>query len=122
LSDDTSNFVYEAVKPLDRSSTYKLLLSDDVGAIVRAILTISWHDDWRFAQDVCLKFARHDTPDVSRISIVGLAHIARVHRMIDLDSVLRLATEIRTSGKHLGELADLLDDIAIYVTRGHREG
>ena len=122
MSEDTANLIYEAVEPLDWSKTYKSLLSDDIEAMVRAVLTISWQDDWQYAQDVCFKFARHNDPDVSRISVIGLGHIARIHGMIDLESVLELAAEINVRGRHVGELDDMLSDIMVYVARRGSRG
>lgn len=78
------NLVYEEVGGLDSSKTYKDLLYGDVHERLRAILSISQHDDLYFAQDVCLKYARHDDPDVRNISIIGLGHVARTHGAIDI--------------------------------------
>ncbi|WP_217570308.1 hypothetical protein [Mesorhizobium sp. GbtcB19] len=119
---DTENLVYEAVRDLDSSQTYKDLLSDDVGEQIRAILSISWHDDWRFAQDVCFKYARHGNPDVRNISIAGLGHIARIHGAIEVCSVLELVGELRRAGLGSGRIEDMFDDIMVFVARqGRRE-
>ena len=122
MIEDTESLVYEAVRDLDGSKTYKDLLSDDVEEQIKAILTISWHDDWRFAQDVCFKYARHTDPSVRHIAIVGLGHIARIHGAIEIGSVLALLAELSRSGRDNGSIGDMLDDIMVYVARqGRRE-
>ncbi|RAZ88458.1 hypothetical protein DPM33_23295 [Mesorhizobium hawassense] len=117
-----ATLVYEGVKELDRSRTYKSLLSGETGEQIRAILTISWHDDWRFAQDVCFKYARHTDYSVRNIAIVGIGHIARIHGAIEIGSVLALLADLRHLGHHHGSVEDMLSDIMVYVARqGRRE-
>ncbi|BAV52368.1 Uncharacterized protein MLTONO_7466 [Mesorhizobium loti] len=120
MIEDTESLVYEAVRGLDSSKTYKDLLSGDVEEQIRAILSISWHDDWRFAQDVCFKYARSSDPDVRRISITGLGHIARIHAAIDLGSVLELVGELRQAERAHGSFEDMFDDIMVFVARQGR--
>jgi hypothetical protein len=116
----TENLAYERARDLDSSQTYKDLLSDDVGEQVRAILTISWHDDWRFAQAVCFKYARHWNPYVRNISIVGLGHVARIHGAIDIGSVLELVGDLTRAGLDSGAFEAMFDDIMIFVARQGR--
>ncbi|MEZ2332365.1 hypothetical protein AB6802_21810 [Mesorhizobium sp. RCC_202] len=120
MSGETENLAYEAVRDLDSSQTYKDLLSDDVGEQIRAIVSISWHDDWCLAQDVCLKYARHADPSVRNISIIGLGHIARIHGAIDIGSVLELVCDLRRTGLNCGAVEDMFDDIMIFVARRGR--
>jgi hypothetical protein len=122
LKKQSSPLVYEAVRELYRSGTYKSLLFGDTEEQVRAILSISWHDDWRFAQDVCFEYARHADPAVRNIAIIGLGHIARIHGAIEIGSVIALLAELRRSGRDHGSTEEMLSDIMVYVARqGRRE-
>ena len=120
MIEDSENLVYEMVRVLDNSKTYKDLLCDDVEERTRAILSISWQDNWHFAQAVCLKYARSPDPDIRRISITGLGHIARIHGAIDVESVLELLGESRQAGSGNGSFEDLFDDIMVFVARQGR--
>ena len=120
LIEDTENLVYEGGRDLDSSKTYKDLLSDDVEEQIRAILSISQHDDWHFAQAVCFKYGRHPNPDVRNISVLGLGHVARIHGAIDIGSVLELVGELRQAKRAHGFIEDMFDDIMVFVARQGR--
>lgn len=115
-----AKLIYEEVSQLDPSTTYKDLLDDDPERIGQAILSISLHDDWNFAQDVCFKFAYHDELWVRRNSITGLGHIARIHGTIDLGSILTLFGDLTQAGLPACEFHDMFRDILVYVARKGR--
>ncbi|CAN7699631.1 hypothetical protein [Mesorhizobium sp. LjNodule214] len=114
MIDDPKNPVYEGVRDLED------LLYGDVHEQVRAILSISQHDDWCFAQDVCLKYARDPNPDVRNISIVGLGHIARIHGAIEIGSVLELVGALRRAGRDRGSIEGMFSDIMVFVAQQGR--
>ncbi|GLS40603.1 hypothetical protein GCM10010869_62000 [Mesorhizobium tianshanense] len=120
MIDDPENLVYEGVRDLDSSKTYKDLLYGDVHEQVQAILSISQHDDWYFAQDVCLKYPRHPNPDVRNISIIGLSHVARIHRAIEIGSVLELVSDLSNAGRDHASIEDMFNDIMIFVVQQGR--
>ncbi|WP_033838261.1 hypothetical protein [Mesorhizobium loti] len=117
---DPKTLVYEDVRDLDRSQTYKDLLQGDVMDRVRAILSISQQDDWHFAQDVCFKYARSPDPDIRNISITGLGHIARIHGAINMGSVWKLVGNLRHTGRDDSAIEDMLSDIMVFVARQGR--
>ena len=116
---DPKNLVYEEVSDLDRSQTYKDLLYGNADEQVRAVLSIS-QQDWHFAQDVCFKYARCPDPNVRRISITGLGHIARIHGAIDMGSVWELAGDLRHTGRDHAGIEEMFSDIMIFVARQGR--
>ncbi|ODT14521.1 MAG: hypothetical protein ABS57_15605 [Mesorhizobium sp. SCN 65-12] len=122
MNKGAATLVYEGVREFDRSRTYASLLSDDIPEQIRAILSISWHDDWRLAQDVCFKFAHHADHSVRDIAITGIGHIARIHGAVEIGSVLALLGDLRRSGHHHGSIEDMLDDIMVHVARQGRRG
>ena len=117
---DPKTLVYEDVRDLNRSQMYKDLLQGDAGDQVQALLSISQQDDWHFAQDVCFKYARSLYPDIRRISITGLGHIARIHGAINMGSVWELVGDLRHTGRDDGAIEDMLGDIIIFVARRGR--
>ena len=120
MNKDPEDLVFEGVRHLDSSKTYKDLLSDNVEEQIRAILSISWNDDWYFAQDVCFKYARHHNSHVRDISIIGLGHVARIHGAIDIDSVLVLVGDLHRAGLNPGSIEEMFDDIMVFVARQGR--
>lgn len=111
---------YEGVKDLKHSATYKDLLSGDSERVIHAILSISWYDDWRSAQAVCLKYAHHEEYWIRRASITGLGHIARIHGAIDLNAVLVLFGDLTWRGVPAYEFEDMFSDIMVHVARQGR--
>ena len=115
-----SDLRYEAVRDLDASQTYTDLRSSDVDLVSRAILTISWHEEWTSAQETCLEFARHEEYWIRKNSITGLGHIARIHGAIDIGSVLDLFGRLTKAGVPAYEFADMFGDIMVFVVRQGR--
>jgi hypothetical protein len=96
------------------------LRSHDVDLVSRAILTISWHDKWGSAQEVCLEFARSEKYWIRRNAVAGLGHIARIHGAIDVGSILELFGDLVRSGVPEHEFEDMFNDIMIFVARQGR--
>nr|WP_295463373.1 hypothetical protein [Mesorhizobium sp.] len=115
-----SELRYEAVGDLDASRTYADLRSGDDDLVSRAILTISWYDEWTSAQAICLEFACHEEYWIRKSSITGLGHIARIHRAIDIGSVLDLFGRLTKAGVPAYEFADMFADILVFVVRQGR--
>ncbi|MFH1793827.1 MAG: hypothetical protein ABIK36_07395 [Pseudomonadota bacterium] len=112
--------LYEAVRDLDTLQTYADLRSGDHDLVSRAILTISWHDEWTFAQAICLEFACHEEYWIRKNSITGLGHIARIHRAIDIGSVLDLFGRLTKAGVPAYEFDDMFGEILVFVVRQGR--
>jgi hypothetical protein len=86
---------------------------------IDAILSLALYDpDWKLAQAACLDGLADDEDDVVATAILGLGHIARLHRHLSLDIVVpRLEALKGRSDLISGRLDDTLDDIAIYLRR-----
>lgn len=65
----------EALELLKNGSDEELCLLG-----VRAGLYI---DNWREAQDICLRLFENNDPRIRRNAVVGLMHIARIHGRLD---------------------------------------
>lgn len=106
--------VYEAVGELN-AATYDDLSSHDSERVIRAILSISWYEEWNLAQDVCFDFADSDDHWVRKVSITGLGHIARIHGAIDLGSLLSLYGDLTRGGLSPFEFQEVFRDFMVYV-------
>lgn len=73
-------------------------------------------EDWRWLQDLYLKYALDDNDSIAGLSITCIGHIARIYRTIDLqrvDEVFQYISEIRPNLR--GRVEDASDDIAAFI-------
>jgi hypothetical protein len=81
------------------------------------ILSLALYDpDWRSTQDRCLNLLTDPDQDVVATAILGLAHLARLHRQLDIDRVLPALQQLASVPGLAGRVSDALDDIKIFVT------
>lgn len=79
--------------------------------IAEALLSAAyWDDDWRWAQDVLLKFSAHESEDVLWAVATGLGFLAAFHGQIDLQLVEPVLKEMGTDAA-----AEALADIEHFV-------
>jgi hypothetical protein len=75
---------YEEPAEWSRAKVQRALEGDDPEALLRAVIAVSMHeDDWRYAQDLCVRLARHPHFNVRGNAVLGFGHIARIHRRLD---------------------------------------
>ena len=75
---------YREIGPWKHADVEQALRSDDVEALRIAVIGVSMHDDdWRYAQDLCVRLSSHPHFNVRANAVLGFAHIARVHRRLD---------------------------------------
>jgi hypothetical protein len=104
---------YEAVHPKSRAELVELLASDDSEQIRSALYSASWHeDDWRWTQEQCLFFLRHQDPLVRWAAALSLGYIAQFHKHLDLDRVLPALHEAHSDPVIRSTVGDSLDMIA----------
>ena len=71
-------------------------------------------EDWRWLQELYLKYALDQNDSIAGLSI---GHIARIHQNIDLPrvhKVFQYISEIRPNLK--GRIKDSLDDVSAFIT------
>src|SRR5213078_2800281 len=70
--------------PWTRETVERAVRDDDTEALQRALIAVSMHDeDWRYAQDLCVRLSSHPHPNVRGNAVLGFGHIARVHGQLD---------------------------------------
>jgi hypothetical protein len=80
---------YEEVLPKERSVVLVELNSGDVDKMVRALLSLAFYDeDRQWVQNKCIEFSIHNHFNVRGIAILCFGHLARIHRELDIDSVM----------------------------------
>jgi len=75
---------YTQIGPWNHADVEQAILSDDIEALLQAVIGIALHDDdWRYAQDLCVRLSSHPNFNVRGNAVLSLGHIARVHRRLD---------------------------------------
>jgi hypothetical protein len=107
---------YATPERLPREQALTQLESPESVARMDALLSLALYDpDWRLAQDRCLALLDDPDSDVVATAILGLAHVARLHRVLDLERVLPQLDRLRSQPALLGRVEDALDDIAVFI-------
>jgi hypothetical protein len=75
---------YEEIPEWSHEKVEQALHDDDPDALRYAVVAIALHDeDWRYAQDLCVRLSTHAHFNVRGNAVLGFGHIARVHRRLD---------------------------------------
>lgn len=108
---------YDEPPPIAREDAEDAFASDDVPRICEALVGVALHEpDWRWAQDRALELLEHDDAWVRGLAATCLGHVARIHGMLDEDTVIPAlhAASDRDSGI-AGRVDDALGDITQFT-------
>jgi hypothetical protein len=107
---------YLEVHPISRKAAEEALASDDVETVCNGLLsTVFYDDDWQWAQDQCLILLDHESPDVKLLAATCLGHVARIHKTLDKEKVVRALQHRMDDPELRGTIQDALDDIKMFV-------
>jgi hypothetical protein len=107
---------FHDVRPIDRAEAEAAFESGDTAAVNRALVSVAYHDpDWRWVQDVCLRFLEHDDAAVKGLAATCLGHLARIHRQLDRERVIHRLEALSDDPELRGRAEDALDDIEHYL-------
>ena len=80
-----SKLVYKPLEPLSKLEIKKRLERGKEDELVLLPLSVGeYAESWKEAQDVCLKLMEHNNAAIRANAALGLAYIARNHRMLDI--------------------------------------
>jgi len=103
---------YSEPKQITIESAESIFKSGNVNDICHAIVNVVHSDiDWRWAQDVCLRFSHSEEFAIAHVSVVCLGHIARINRRIDKQRVIKRFEELKSNPRLVGAIENALDDI-----------
>lgn len=109
---------YEEPTPLERDEVHRILREGSTEEIERALVAVALlEEDFDFALSVILGCAKSDEPGVRGTAILGLGHLARIHRRIPADPVADLvqAALADENAYVRGQAESAADDIAMFV-------
>lgn len=102
--------------PINRNKAVEIFLTGSNNDICDALLAVTLHDeDWKWVQMQCLHFLGHTDPNVSGLAATCLGHLARIHRKLDRELVIRALKKWLKDEKISGRVQDALDDIEIFL-------
>ena len=106
---------YHEVLPMSRSELEAGIDSGNQKAIIEALLSAAFYDaDWRWVQEICLRFLDHTDTNVRWIAATCLGHIARIHKVLDLDLVLPKLVSLKADPAIGPSVETALDDIRFF--------
>jgi len=108
--------VYQEAPPIARADAESAFSSGLPERICDALVRVAFNDpDWRWVQEQCLRFIGSPLPDVRRLAVTCLGHLARIHGQLDLERVMPLLKQMRNDGEIEGSVEDALEDIEAFV-------
>lgn len=111
-----SDSIYHKVSPISRKDAKAAFSSGNSDRISDTLVSLAFYDsDWRWVQDKCLHFIDSSFPDVRRLSITCLGHLARIHGKLDMSKVMPVLENLRDDDEVGGIVEDTFEDIEIFV-------
>ena len=109
---------YEEIGPWSHEDVEQAIRADDIEALLRAVIGVSMHDDdWRYAQDLCVRLSSHPHFNVRGNAVLGFGHIARVHRQLERSLVQPIIqAALRDESDYIrGQADSAMDDTAFFL-------
>jgi hypothetical protein len=109
---------YQAIKEFSADEITEAIKRNDPQELLYAVLSAALYcDDPRFAEDICLQLARHEHFNVRGNAILGFAHIARIHQILDERKVKPIIkAALRDESEYVrGHAGDAKNDIEFYL-------
>jgi len=80
------------------------------------LIGISEIEDWKWAQDIYLKYLNDRDQWVATAAITGLGHLARISKNLEKEKVIGALEELSKNNPKLkGKIRDAISDINIFL-------
>jgi hypothetical protein len=115
---DGQNLKYKPIPVMSRIEVEEAIQRDDPGELSIAVLAAAlYSEEPEWPQEICLRLAGHSHNNVRGNAILGLGHIARIHRTLNRargepairDALCDPDEYVR------GHASDAADDVEIYL-------
>jgi hypothetical protein len=98
-----------------REDAHHAFSSGNVERICSALVSVTFHDpDLHWVQGVCLGFLENGDSRIRGLAATCLGHLARIHRSIDKERVLRALRNHLSDAAIAGRVEDAIDDIQTF--------
>ncbi|GAA1934520.1 hypothetical protein [Nocardioides hwasunensis] len=93
------------------------ITADDPEQICECLIGLALGgEDPAWLTTVSIDLLRHPSTEVRRAAVTTLGHVARIHRTIDKERVVRHLESMADDPELSGPASDALDDIAMFVS------
>lgn len=109
---------YVPVPELSRSEIEVAIARDDRERLPFAVLSAALYSiDPEWAEGICLRLARHETPGIRGNAILGLGHIARLHGTLTENTVRPIIeAALNDSDQYVrGQADSAADDVDLFL-------
>ena len=107
---------YRAVVQRDREELEILLRSSNQQDVQEALLSAAYYDpDWKWVQGKCITLSHHPGHRMRQMAATCLGHLARLHRQLDLGTVLQRLAELKNDPLARASVEEALNDIRFYL-------
>ena len=114
---------YEDIPQFDRQEVEAALERDDAGELHVAVLAVALSSvDQAWAEGICMRLASHPDHIVRGNAILGMGHIARIHRKLDVEGVRPLIqAALQDESEYIrGQADSAADDIELFLKKSVR--
>ncbi len=108
----------EAIEPRSKDEIESAISRNDPDELLYAVLSAALHsDDATWAEEICLRLAKHEHFNVRGNAIQGFGHIARIHRQFNKGRVKPLIeAALRDKSAYVRDQADgAADDMEFFL-------
>lgn len=103
---------YYRSEDIDRDAFLAAVERDESLPLREAMISAAFHiDDWRWLQGQYVELLQHDDPWVRKVAATCLAHVARIHRHLDVAVVRPLIEVLLDDPDTRGHAEDAIEDI-----------
>jgi alpha-D-ribose 1-methylphosphonate 5-triphosphate diphosphatase PhnM len=107
---------FESPAPISREQIDKALLSGDVTTAAEALIRMAfWESDWSWAEQKSLSALTDGRKEVRVAALLSIGHLARLHRSLNLETVLPAVKSLLDDPECRGTAQDALEDIATFM-------
>lgn len=104
-------------RPISKDEAESVFTSTDEEAKADAIVDLAFNEaDWKWVQNWCIRLVESDE-SVRGAALICFAHIARIHRQLELEKVIPVLCRWRSDPEVGGIAADALADIEKFLKR-----
>ncbi|GAA4708245.1 hypothetical protein [Promicromonospora umidemergens] len=103
---------YYKSEEIDRGKFLAAIEDGESLPLREAMISAAFHiDDWKWLQGQYVELLGHDDPWVRKVAATCLAHVARIHRRLDVAVVRPLIEALLDDPETRGHAEDALEDI-----------
>ena len=109
---------YREIQERGRLEVERLIAEDRFEELRNAVIDVAMAaEDYKWAEDVCIRLSQHSDPVVRGNAVLGFGHLARRFGSLELDVVLPIAKRaLNDSDAYVQGHADsALDDIQMFM-------